>query len=341
MRQLYKAIISGIDSQRRLILEHIYDSSANLFRDHCWVPHLPKSELDRAQAIIKKFGFHNREPIYFYAEEYSYQRKKGLKNLTNITHKDQIMLPPKSIKFNKRLGKVYMNLAYTNVTTATVDSIKSLATENTVEVGSDHITIVFETADASTLKTHLNSAYLTGATIEQIVDKANTFCGVTAEEPEPTDEFVTVLIKLPKCVRVMKQFQDIISINTDRGTITRDMLSFNGKEIQAVKHISNPVRYVHDGVTFPSGLVTELFHSLEAEFDCSYDIGEFLRIEDSSIVIQRNNETIIIGNELMELHGESAAIVQHEDVYYLESDTEFAKPISTQLMKIKQVTTKG
>ena len=162
---------------------------------------------------------------------------------------------------------------------------------------------------------------------------------VPTQEPEPEPTTVAIHIKFPKCTRALNQYPDIKSISTEDGIITRAAFQLNNTEQQAIV-LSNPSRYTVDGVTIPGAYAKQIERKLQAKFDCVYYPEEFLRIEDSCIVLSRNGETILLSNELMALHEQTATVVKHEDMYYLEEDTEYSHPISTQLITLKEVTIK-
>jgi len=337
---LFKAIISGIDNERRLILEDIYSLEQGFFRDHCWVNNISSKELAKAQVIIDKYGFHNSEPIYFHADVYKYYNKQGLKNLTKLTHEDQLMFNPTSFKVSRRTSSVYFKLMYPKVTDAVKAHINSLALNAiNIDIGSDHITCRWDfdsVEDATAVK---SQASLLTDYESVIICLCLTDTTTDSVEPAPTKQTVDVHIKFPKCSRVFNNYQDIKSIATDSGIITRDAFMLNNSEQSAVK-LTNPIRYLVQGITIPSNFVREVEHKLEAKFDCTYLTEEFLRIEDSCIVISRNGETILLSNELMALHDQTAEILKHDDMYFLPEDTEYTNPISKQLLTIKKVTNK-
>jgi len=337
---LFKAIVSGIDKDRRLILEDIIQSDSNLFRDHCWTKPLSDKELGKARKILNKYGGGNSEPIYFYADVYWYGRKKALKNITKLTHEQEIIMQPKHIKVNKRTNNIYIRMEYIKVTTATIESVQNMALDNDeVEIGSDHITIKRDVGtheQAGIIKPYLANLVIEGFAWDDII---------TAEPPKEEQILVSkvdvnIHIKLPKCTRAFTQYPDVKSIATDSGIITRDVFTIlNNTEQTAVK-LQDPLRYVVDGLTVPGAFVKEVEHVMQATFDCVYETDEFLRIEDSCIVISRNGETILLSNELMSLHDQTTEVIQHDGMYFLPEDTEFSQPISTQLMKLKKVTNK-
>lgn len=343
---LFKAIVSGIDKDRRLILEDIIQSDSTVFRDHCWTKPLSDKELGKARKILNKYGGGNSEPIYFYADVYWYGRKKALKNIRNLTHEDQIMVEPISFKVSRRANSVYIKLNYVKITEATQKYIKSLAiTADSIDIGSDHITCKWDFLDvdsATIVRSNVSTVtdYFDAITYVDMWERSNSVPQQPEPIEEPTECTVDVHVKLPKCHRVFKNFEDIRSINTELGPITRDMVQFHNMECKAIKHANNPPRYVIDGITIHAGFVKEVEHAMEATFDCVYATDEFLRIEDSCIVISRNGETILLSNELMSLHDQTTEIIQHDGMYFLPEDTEFSQPISTQLMKLKKVTNK-
>lgn len=196
---LFKAIISGIDNERRLILEDIYSLEQGFFRDHCWVYSISRKALDKAQAIIDEYGFHNSEPIYFHADIYNYSNKQGLKNLTKLTHEDQLMFNPTSFKVSRRTNSVYIKLMYPKITDAVKSHINSLALNAVnIDIGSDHITCrwdFFDVKSATYIKTNLpeTAGYFDVITHIDMWDKSKQLPVADVTKYQPTEQVIGAL----------------------------------------------------------------------------------------------------------------------------------------------------
>lgn len=300
--------------------------------------YISNTELEKAQAILNKYGFHNSETVFFHADIYQYgQNKQGLKNLTKITHKDDVMLEPTTWKVSRRANAVFIKLEYVKVTDAIKEYVTSYVTNQTsIDVGSDHITCKWE-FDSVEEATNAKAFASEGTQYTDALTNASHYrrtAVVDNDAPKPDEApVVNIFIKLPKCSRVFKNYQAITSIQVvDLGSLSREVYELGHNVNTTATRLQYPLRYIVDGVTIPGSFVREVEYKHMATFDCSYTTDEFLRIEDNNIVLSRNNETILLSNDLMNLHGKCVEVCKHDDMIFLLEDTQYEHPISKQVL---------
>ena len=351
---MYKAYLMAIDSSDRLIIEDVRQSDNKLFRDHCWLKDLNPTELATAKAILSDHG--SNATIYFYGEPYEYINKQATKinitNITNLTDKDPIMKQPTNTTISRRINHIIIKLFYPSVNSIITNLITSLTpSAHSLVTNSSCITVTYEFEDvqeASLAK--LDFAVHLRTCVEDVFNYAeHLITGVNPTEhksepivePTPTADEVQVFVKLPKSIRVFNAWEDISAIHTTSGIISRTMLPLHNTEQLAVPTSAKRIAYRIGDVVIPSDFITEVTYSLSAKFNCEYEPSEFLRIEDNCIVIQRDNEVILLSNAIMQLHGQSTDVILNDSLHYFPDDTEFANPISKQIVSTKRITNKS